>query len=193
MHFAHFAFVTASRAPVEPDHEPRADRGPTCSHLRAIFFVWWFSLVSLVSSSLLRRRRSIKWGAAGIPAQMLGPDGRVRLGDLFLVTEEQVDKAFLGDNNQYVGRTAWLGDALLHSDLSVVLYKSHPAGTKGSLSKMRQTLEANATMKVFLLEGTDAASPHPKPFGHSRHRVSIWMLVLRRWSSRAATLNLPDC
>jgi hypothetical protein len=95
----------------------------------------------------------------------VGPDGRVRLGDLFLVTEEQVDKAFLGDNNQYVGRTAWLGDALLHSDLSVVLYKSHPAGTKGSLSKMRQTLEANATMKVFLLEGTDAAHHIPSHLG----------------------------
>ena len=82
-------------------------------------------------------------------------DGRVDIADLFLVTDQQVHGAVQGDGDPFVGRTAWYGDALFHVDTSTVIFRQFPDGTKGSMTKIRQTLESNAMMKAFLLEGTD--------------------------------------
>ena len=81
--------------------------------------------------------------------------GRVELADLFLVSPQQVTAAVQGDNDAFVGRTAWYGDALFHVDASTVIFRQYPAGTKGQMTRIRQTLESNSTMKTFLLEGTD--------------------------------------
>ena len=105
-------------------------------------------------------------------------NGRVKLRDLFMVDDEAVTEAFKGDRDAFVGRSAWLGDALLHTDVSVMLYKLCPEGTKGSLSKMRQTIEANATVQVFLMEATDASDHIPShlkwngiPFNRGEHSL----------------------
>ena len=92
-------------------------------------------------------------------------EGRTKLAELFLVDSATVRDAFAGDSDFDNGRNAWLGDAMIHADLSHLLFALLPSYDKGGLSAARQTAESNAAMATFLKCGTDAEDFNVRQLG----------------------------